>query len=108
MRQLLLTTVLLAGICSGASGQGVILQQEGKFLYPPNLSTTGYNDVLGMTVGSVPGYPISATIDAENTRRDSLGKTVSPRYRSKIYRDSKGRTRLEWDMTPLDEPSKPG
>jgi hypothetical protein len=108
MRQFLLTTVLLGSICSGASAQDAILQQEGKFLYPPNLSTGGYNVVLGMTIGSVPGYPITGTIDAENTRIDSHGKTVTARYRSKIYRDSKGRTRLEWDMTPLDEPSKPG
>lgn len=108
MRQFVLTTVLLAGICSGASAQDAILQQEGKSLYQPNLSTTGDNVLMGMTIGSVPGYPISGTVNAENSRTDSHGKTVSARYRSKIYRDSKGRTRLEWDMTPLDEPSKPG
>ena len=110
MRQfqfLLTTAVLLGSLCSGASAQEVFLQQEGKFLYPPNLSTRGDNVLLGMTIGSVPGYPITATIDAENTRTDSHGKTVVVRFRSKIYRDSKGRTRLEWDMTPLDEPPKP-
>ena len=84
------------------------LQQDGKFLYPPNLSTRGDNVLLGMTIGSVPGYPISGTIDAENTGTDSHGKVVTARFRSKIYRDSKGRTRLEWDMRPLDEPPKPG
>jgi hypothetical protein len=109
MRQFLLTTVLVGGICLGAFAQEVVLQQEGKFLYPPNLSTRGGDNVLlGMTIGSVPGYPISGTIDAENTHTDSHGKTVIARYRSKIYRDSKGRTRLEWDMTPLGEPPKPG
>ncbi len=108
MRQFLLTTVFLAGICSGASAQDAILQQEGKFLYPPNLSTGGDNDVIGMTVGSVPGYPVAGTIDAENRRTDSHGKTVTAHFRSKIYRDSKGRTRLEWETTPLDEPHKPG
>ena len=106
--QCLLTTVLLGSICSGASAQGVFLQQEGKFLYPPNLSTGGDNVLMGMTIGSLAGYPITATIDAENTRTDSHGKTAMARFRSKIYRDSKGRTRLEWDMTPLDEPPKPG
>jgi hypothetical protein len=109
MRQFFLTSVLLGSICSGAFAQDVVLQQEGKFLYPPNLSTRGGDNVLlGLTIGSVPGYPISGTIDAENTRTDSPGKTVIARYRSKIYRDSKGRTRLEWDMTPLGEPPKPG
>jgi hypothetical protein len=108
MRQFLLTTVFLAGICSGASAQDAILQQEGKFLYPPNLSTGGDNDVIGMTVGSVPVYPVAGTIDAENRRTDSHGKTVTAHFRSKIYRDSKGRTRLEWETTPLDEPHKPG
>ena len=107
MRQFLLTAVLLGSICSGASAQEVLLQQEGKVLYPPNLSTRGDNVLMGMTIGSVPGYPISGTIDAENTRTDSHGKIVIARFRSKIYRDSKGRTRLEWDMTPLDEPPKP-
>ncbi len=108
MRQFLLTMVLLGSICSGVSAQETLLQQEGKFLYPPNLSTRGDNVLLGMTIGSVPGYPIAATIDAENTRTDSHGKTVTAHFRSRIYRDSKGRTRLEWDRTPLDEPSKPG
>jgi hypothetical protein len=108
MRQFLMITVLLGGISSGASAQEALLQQEGKFLNPPNLST--YSDIvlLGMTVASVPGYSISGTIEAENTSTDSHGKTVIASYRSKIYRDSKGRTRLEWDRTPLDEPSKPG
>jgi hypothetical protein len=112
MRQFhfLLTAVLLGGVCSGsgASAQEVFLQQEGKFLYPPNLSTGGDNVVMGMSIGSLASYPVAATIDAENTRTDSHGKTVITRFRSKIYRDSKGRTRLEWDMTPLDEPPKPG
>jgi hypothetical protein len=108
MRKFLLTMLLLGSICSGASAQDALLQQEGKFLYQPNLTTRGDNVVLGMTIGSVPGYPIMATIDAENTRTDSHGKTVTAHFRSKIYRDSKGRTRLEWDRTPLDEPSKPG
>jgi hypothetical protein len=103
----LLTTVLLGSICSGASALEVFLQQEGKFLYPPNLSSGGDNVLMGMTIGSVPGYPITGTIEAENTRTDSHGKTVIARFRSKIYRDSKGRTRLESDMTPLDEPPKP-
>jgi hypothetical protein len=108
MRQFLLITVLLGSTCPGASAQEVPLQQQGKFLYPPNLSTRGDNALLGMTIGSIPGYPISGTIDAENTRTDSHGKTVIARFRSRIYRDSKGRTRLEWDTTPLDEPPKPG
>ena len=107
-RFLLTTAVLLGSLCSGASAQEVFLQEEGKFLYPPNLSTGGDNAVLGMSIGSVPGYPITATINAENTRTDSHGKTVVVRYRSKMVRDSKGRTRLEWDMTPLGEPPKLG
>jgi hypothetical protein len=108
MRQFLLTAILLGGLCGSASAQEVLLQQEGKFLYPPNLSTRGDNVLMGLTVGSVPGYPISGTIDAENSRTDSHGKKVVTRFRSKIYRDSKGRTRLEWDMTPLEEEPKPG
>ena len=108
MRQFLLITALLGCICSGASAQEVRLQQEGKFLYPPNLSTRSDIILIGMTIGSVPGYPVTGTIDAENSGTDSHGKTVSAHFRSKIYRDSKGRTRLEWDMTPVDEPSKRG
>jgi hypothetical protein len=108
MRKFLVITVLLGSVCSGAFAQEVLLQQEGKFLYPPNLSTRGDNVLLGMTIGSVPGYPISGTIYVENTRTDSHGKTVIVRFPSKIYRDSKGRTRLEWDMTPLGETPKPG
>jgi hypothetical protein len=108
MRKLLLTTVLLGSICSGAFAQEALLQKEGKFLNPPNLSTGGDNSLMGMTIASVPGHPMTGTIDAENTRTDSHGKIVIARYRSKIYRDSKGRTRLEWDLTPLGEPPKPG
>src|ERR1700683_560804 len=108
MRQFLLITVLLGRVCSGASAQEALLQQEGKFLSPRGLSPRGDNVLLGMTVASVPGYPISGTIEAENTGTDSHGKTAIASYRSKIYRDSKGRTRLEWDMTPLGEAPKPG
>jgi len=108
MRQFLLTTILVGGICWGASAQEVRLQQEGKFLYPPGLSTRGDYVLTGMTIGSVPGYPITGTIDTENARTNSHGKTVIERFRSKMYRDSKGRTRLEWDLTPLDQPPKPG
>jgi hypothetical protein len=104
----LLTAVLLGGICSATLAQDVFLQQEGKFLYPPNLSTGGDNVVVGMTIGSLTGFAITATIDTENNRSDSHDKIVIARFRSKIYRDSKGRTRLEWDMTPLDEPPKAG
>jgi len=107
MRRFLLTMILLGSICSGTSAQEVFLQKEGKFLYPPNLTTGGDNALEGMTIGSVPGYPITGTINAENTRTGSHGKTVIARFRSKIYRDSKGRTRLDWDTTPLDEPNKP-
>jgi hypothetical protein len=103
-----LTIFFLCYVCSSLPAQEVFLQLEGKFLYPPNLSTSGDNVLLGMTIGSVVGFSITATIDAENTRTDSHGKSVIVRYRSKIYRDSKGRTRLEWDMTPLGEPPKPG
>ena len=104
----LLITFLLCSVCSSSPAQEVLLQQEGKFLYPPNLSTGGDDVLMGMTIGSVVGFPITATIDAENTRSDSHGNSVIARFRCKIYRDSKGRTRLEWDMTPLDEPPKPG
>jgi hypothetical protein len=108
MRHFLLTTVLLGSLCSGASAQEVYLQWEGKFLFQPNLTTRGDNVLMSMTIASVPGYPITGTVDAENTRTDSHGKTLIARFRSKIYRDSNGRTRLEWDMSPLDEPPKPG
>jgi hypothetical protein len=101
------TTILLASLCSATPAQDFPAQKEGKFLNPPNLSQRG-KDLLGMTVGSLPGYPVSATIEAENVRYDSSGKMVTVRFRSKMYRDSKGRTRLEWDMTPLDEPPKVG
>src|SRR5690349_21704893 len=103
----LLTTVLLGRLCSSMAAQDV-LQQEGKFRYPPNLSLGGDNVLMGMTIGSISGFPITATIDAENERIDPHGNKVIMRFRSKTYRDSKGRTRVEWDMTPVDEPPKPG
>src|SRR5258708_10183422 len=96
----LMAAFLLCSVCSSSPAKEVFLQQEGKFLYPPNLSTGGDNVLMGMTIGSVAGFPITATIDAENTRSDSHGNSVIARFRCKIYRDSKGRTRLEWDMTP--------
>src|SRR5271155_209764 len=104
----LLITVLLAGMSYGTRAQDVFVQQEGKFLYPPNLTIQSDSLLLGMTIGSLPGFPITATIDSENIRYVAQGKTVTARFRSRIYRDSKGRTRLEWDLTPLDDPPKPG
>jgi hypothetical protein len=106
--QFVWTAILLGSMCSATPAQDFPVQKEGKFLNPPNLSQRSDDLLTGMTVGSLPGYPISATIEVENVRYDSSGKTVTVRFRSKMYRDSKGRTRLEWDMTPLGETPKAG
>jgi hypothetical protein len=100
----LLTTVLLCTLCSAAPAQE---QQEGQTLSPPNLTPFG-NGIYGMRIDSIVGFPITATINAENIYTDDHGKSIALRFRSKIYRDSKGRTRLEFDPTPLGEPAKPG
>ena len=105
---LVLMTITLGSLCPPSQAQEGFLQKEGKFLYPPNLSSRSDNLLTGMTINSVPGFPLTATIEAENTGTDAQGKNVVVRFRSKVYRDSKGRTRHEWDMTPLDEPPKPG
>jgi hypothetical protein len=99
-----LANVLLCALCSGTAAQE---QQEGQFLHPPLLLPLDNNVLEGMTIDSVAGFPITATIDAENIRTDAHGKSVILRFRSKIYRDSKGRIRLESDNAPLGEPPKP-
>jgi hypothetical protein len=42
-----LTIFFLCYVCSSLPAQEVFLQLEGKFLYPPNLSTGGDNVLLG-------------------------------------------------------------
>ncbi len=49
--RVLLTTVFLCTLCSGTSAQQVFLQREGKFLYPPNLSTGGARRLVNGYVG---------------------------------------------------------
>jgi hypothetical protein len=101
--------VLFASLCCSATpAQEFPLQQEGKFLNPPNLTTQSDRVLMGMTIGSVPGFPLSANVEAENIGYDAAGKMVTKRFRSRIYRDSKGRTRLEWDMTPVGDAPKAG
>lgn len=108
LTRFVLAALLLAPASVTVRAQGVFLQKEGKFLYPPNLSLGPDHLLTGMTIGSVKGYPLSATIDVENTRIDAHGQTIVVRYRSKIFRDSQGRTRLEWSITPLDAQPDPG
>jgi len=92
-----------------ASGPGRIraqetrLQKEGTFLYPPNLTMGPDNLLLGMTIGSVKGHPVSGTINADNTSIDARGQTIATHYRSRIFRDSAGRTRIEWTITPMEK-----
>jgi hypothetical protein len=102
---LLLTTILLCALCSAAPAQE---QQEGQPLNPTDWMSVDSDDNLhGTDISSVVGIPITATVDAENTRTDSHGRSVTLRYRSKVYRDSKGGTRLESDVTPSGELPKP-
>jgi hypothetical protein len=101
---LLWRTWLVASMCCAAArAQEFPLQQEGQFLNPPNLMTQSDKIVTGMTIGSVAGFPFSAGVDAESIHYDSSGKMVALRFHSKIYRDAKGRTRVEWNMKPVGE-----
>jgi hypothetical protein len=96
--------LLLASMCCAtARAQEFPLQQEGQFLNPPNLMTQSDKILTGMTIGSVAGFPFSAGVEAESIHYNASGKVVTLRFQSKIYRDAKGRTRLEWNMKPVGE-----
>ena len=105
----LLGALLVASMCcTAARAQEFPLQQEGQFLNPPNLMTQSDKVLTGMTVGSVSGFPFSAGVEAESIHYNASGKVVTLRFRSKIYRDAKGRTRLEWNMKPVGETMEGG
>src|ERR1700730_15077808 len=94
--------LLLASMgCATARAQEFPLQQEGQFLNPPNLMTQSDKVLTGMTIGSVAGLPFSASVEAESIHYNASGQAVTLRFQSKIYRDAKGRTRLEWSMTTV-------
>ena len=94
--------------CAAARAQEFRLQQEGQFLNPPNLMSQSDKILTGMTIGSVAGFPFSADVETESVHYNASGKMVTLRFRSKIYRDAKGRTRLEWNMKPVGETMEGG
>jgi len=67
-------------------------QEEGKSLLPPNFIATGDSVLVAYSIAPVTALPFSAAIEAENRSTDSEGHTTIQRYRTKIARDSHGRT----------------
>lgn len=81
--------------------------EVGKSLSPPNLSSTGENIIVGMSLDSIPGFPLSAVVETENTTTGADGSTVVVTYRQSIFRDVHGRTRVDQDLNPVGEPPNP-
>jgi hypothetical protein len=72
-----------------------------KPLYPPNLIVTGDSILVGLSIEPVKAVPLSGTIETENSSTDKDGKETLQRFRAKIWRDSRGRTRVDTDMNPV-------
>jgi hypothetical protein len=74
-----------------------------KPLYPPNLIITGDSILVGLSIEPVKAVPLTGTIETENSSTDKDGKETVQRFRAKIWRDSRGRTRVDTDMNPVGE-----
>jgi len=102
---MLLIPLLLLLILTGLGGQ-TARPEVGKLLSPPNLSSTGEN-IVGISMDSIPGFPLSAVVETENTTTGTDGSTAVVSYRQLIFRDSHGRTRVDQDLNPVGEPPNP-
>jgi hypothetical protein len=103
---ILLIPLLLFPIPRGLAGQAAH-PEVAKLLSPPNLSSTGENIIVGMSLDSISGFPLSAVVETENTKTGADGGTVVVSYRQLIFRDSRGRTRVDQDLNPVGEPPNP-
>jgi hypothetical protein len=81
--------------------------EAGEPLSPPNLSSTGENVIVGMSLDSIPGFPLSAVVETENTTTGADGSTVVVSFKQRIFRDVRGRTRVDQDLNPVGEPPNP-
>jgi hypothetical protein len=81
--------------------------EVGKLLSPPNLSSTGENVIVGMSLDSIPGFPLSASVETENISTAADGTTVVVSFRQRVFRDVRGRTRVDQDLNPVGEPPNP-
>jgi hypothetical protein len=79
----------------------------GKPLSSPNLSSTGENVIVGMNLDSIPGFPLCAVVETENTTTGADGATVVVSYKQSVFRDVHGRTRIEQDLNPVGAPLNP-
>jgi hypothetical protein len=91
----------LGGLCAmSCSAHQAIRQDEGKALLPPILNGSGPADLTAFNIAPLCSMPLTATIEAENSATDAQGNSTTVRFRSKIVRDSFGRTRLDIDRNP--------
>jgi hypothetical protein len=81
--------------------------EVGKLLSPPNLSSTGENIIVGMSLDSIPGFPLSASVETENISTAADGTTIVVSFRQRVFRDVRGRTRVDQDLNPVGEPPNP-
>jgi hypothetical protein len=91
---LLLGPVFSASCLAGQS----FIQEEGKYLNPPNLIWTENSVFAGVSLASVPRLPFSASVDCENHTTAADGNIAVRQLASHIDRDSYGRTRVLVDL----------
>jgi hypothetical protein len=102
----LLTPLLLLLALRGLAGQAA-RPEVGKLLSPPNLSSTGENIIVGMSLDSISGFPLSAVVETENISTAADGTTVVVSFKQRVFRDVRGRTRVDQDLNPVGEPPNP-
>jgi hypothetical protein len=103
---MLLIPLLLLLALPGLAGQAARPEVR-KPLSPPNLSSTGENLIVGMGLDSIPGLPLSAVVETENSTIGADGATVVVSYKQRVFRDAHGRTRVDQDLNPVGEPPNP-
>jgi hypothetical protein len=81
--------------------------EAGKLLSPPNLSSTGENVIVGMSLDSIPGFPLSASVETENISTAADGTAVVVSFRQRVFRDVRGRTGVDQDLNPVGEAPNP-
>jgi hypothetical protein len=102
----LLIPLLLLLALRGLAGQAS-RPEASKLLSPPNLSSTGENVIVGMSLDSISGFPLSAVVETENTTTGTDGATVVVSFKQRIFRDVRGRTRVDQDLNPVGELPNP-
>jgi len=83
------------------------LQDPNSPLFPPSLISTGDDALAGLSLAPAPSIPFSGTVEIENQTMGTDRNIVIHRLRSKVARDSKGRTRIDVDLNILGKPVNP-